>query len=955
VAIKADITERKQSEATLRASEERYRALFEESPISIWEEDYSEARQYLELLKEQGVTDFRSYFDAHPEAIQACASRIKVLDVNQATLHMYGAENKGMLLKGMDQFLTPEFSVNFVEELICVAEGKTSINWEGVDQTVQGENFEISVHWRAPLAPMNDYSKVIVSIIDVRERKQAEKKLRESEERYRNLFDSAREGIVVTGPAGTFIDANPAGVQMLGFESLEAMLGKSAAGVYAQSERRSEIFAELQQQDYLENVEIELIKQDGSGEHVFVLANGVLQRDEHGQPLRAEVMFIDITDRKQAEQALERSERTFKHFANFAPVPVAMFDRDMHYLAASKRYLADFNLPDQDLVGHSHYEIFPEIPERWKEIHRRCLAGAIEKADDDPFLRADGTLDWVRWEIHPWHEKSGEVGGIIWFSEVITERKKADDELRGFQELLRSILATVPDYILRIERDGRIAFINHTYPGVTIDQVTGTNVLDWIPPEHQPRFQEMVSRAWATGLPAEMETVGSGVNNQPAWYLTRVGPILENDEVTALTMVGQDITERKQAEQKLAESEERYRLLFDNARDGIVITGPKGTYIDANKVAVKMLGFKNLQDMLGKPVLPLYSQPERRAELTAKLRADGYFENVEVELIRQDGSGEHFFILVNSVLRRDEHGQILQIEGVFTDITARKRAELALKRSEAHLDEAQRIAHLGSWEWLAETDTPTWSRELCAILEVDPDQPLPSMAEQDALYTPDSMVRMRTSVEKTMQTGEPYEIELERIRADGSRRWLLARGERWFDESGNLLGLRGTALDITGRKQAEEQLRESELRLKLALEAARTGVWELDLNTYAIITSPNMDDILGFEVSTMDFNAAWEMVHPDDRGWILTNIQDVIEQHSGFASEFRMIKKDGSTVWLNNFGQAYYDEADRPIRMIGIITDITERKQAAEQLQRSETRFRSLVSAAWLRTARIKY
>lgn len=142
---------------------------------------------------------------------------------------------------------------------------------------------------------------------------------------------------------------------------------------------------------------------------------------------------------------------------------------------------------------------------------------------------------------------------------------------------------------------------------------------------------------------------------------------------------------------------------------------------------------------------------------------------------------------------------------------ARHQSEVALRDSEAHLEEAQRMAHVGSWNWVAATDRSTWSRELYRILEVSPDQPVPIMTEQDKLYTPDSMVRMRASVEKIMQTGEPYEIELERVREDGSHCWLLARGEQWHDEQGQLIGLRGTTLDITEHKQVEEAL---QLRMK---------------------------------------------------------------------------------------------------------------------------------------------
>ncbi len=134
----------------------------------------------------------------------------------------------------------------------------------------------------------------------------------------------------------------------------------------------------------------------------------------------------ELAQRRQAEGSLQRSEQVLGLFVEYAPAAIAMLDRNMTYLAASRRYLTDYRLGELKLKGRSHYEVFPETPERWKEIHRRCLAGAIERCEEDSFLRADGTLDWVRWEIRPWNENSGEIGGIILFSEVITEHKQAE-------------------------------------------------------------------------------------------------------------------------------------------------------------------------------------------------------------------------------------------------------------------------------------------------------------------------------------------------------------------------------------------------------------------------------------------------------------------------------------------------------------------------------------------------
>src|SRR5262249_36348473 len=119
------------------------------------------------------------------------------------------------------------------------------------------------------------------------------------------------------------------------------------------------------------------------------------------------------------------------------PASVAMFDLDLRYVLTSRQWLKDYNLGDQNIIGRSHYEVFPEIPERWKAVHQRCLAGAVESCDEDLFLRRDGTTDWIRWEARPWYAASGEIGGIIMFTEVITARKQAEQALRESEQALR--------------------------------------------------------------------------------------------------------------------------------------------------------------------------------------------------------------------------------------------------------------------------------------------------------------------------------------------------------------------------------------------------------------------------------------------------------------------------------------------------------------------------------------
>lgn len=143
---------------------------------------------------------------------------------------------------------------------------------------------------------------------------------------------------------------------------------------------------------------------------------------------------------RRTERALRESEQKLGLFIRNAPAAIAMFDSDMRYIAVSRRWLADYGLGDRDIIGKSHYEVFPEIPRRWKDIHRRALEGQAARCEEDPFPRMDGRTDWVRWEVLPWYECTGKIGGVIMLTEVITKRKELEAELLNYRNHLEGLV-----------------------------------------------------------------------------------------------------------------------------------------------------------------------------------------------------------------------------------------------------------------------------------------------------------------------------------------------------------------------------------------------------------------------------------------------------------------------------------------------------------------------------------
>ena len=569
-----------------------------------------------------------------------------------------------------------------------------------------------------------------------------------------------------------------------------------------------------------------------------------------------EQLETELRERKQAELALHETQEKLQLFIKYSPASIVMFDRDLCYLAASQRWADEYRLKNiESIIGRSHYELFPDLPEGLKYSHQRGLAGFIEKCDEDEFVHSDGLKQWLRWEIHPWYRSNGAVGGIVVFTEDITDRKQAQIALQQ----------------INIELEQRV--------------------------------------------------------------VERTAELTQANDYLLVNLL-----EKEHTYQLLKEQAQ----LLDLAQDSIITWDLNSVITFWNQGAELMYGWTKAEALGQESHILLktqFSQP--LAEIKAELFETGY---CEAELIHYTRDERQINVASRWVVQKDDAGRPINILEINNDVTERKQTELALQKYIREVEDLYNNAPCGYHSLDAEGTMVRINDTELSWLGYTRDEILYKIKFLD-LLSPDGKQVFYDNFPKLKQQGWVKNLEFQMFHKDGSNRWFNLNATAIKDAAGNFVMTRSTLFDISDRKQIERErekaelaLRESEEQRRLALDLTHIGFWDLDLLTGKLVWNDNHFTLLGLVPDRLEpsYEIWRERLHPEDRARVERQFADALQSRLDYESEYRVVHPDGSVHWLMGRGKTIYQKSGQPVRSLGVILDISDRKRAEETLRKYE-------------------
>jgi PAS domain S-box-containing protein/diguanylate cyclase (GGDEF)-like protein len=520
---------------------------------------------------------------------------------------------------------------------------------------------------------------------------------------------------------------------------------------------------------------------------------------------------------------------------------------------------------------------------------------------------------------------------------------------------LSALIDSTEDYIWAVDLDFRFVTFNRatalSFEGHFGKPLSaGRRHEEQLPLESRATWAGFYQRAISEGPFQTEHTFSDGRTRDLSF-----NPIVVDGVTTGISVFGKDVTARKAVEAARLEAESKYRTIFDDAIEGIYRATPEGKYLVANPAQAHMLGYDSPEDLIASVKdlsHDVWFDPDERALYKQALEERGEVRGFVCRFKRKDG--EIVWFSLNGKRVADFGGRTLYYDGFVEEVTRQKRSEMELQEREERLKQAELLAQMGHSSWDVDSNISTWSEGMYRITGWDLARPAPRHEERALLYSPESLARLNEAVQRTLATGEPYDLEVQITRPDGALRWARVVGQAVRNDIGRIHRLIGTMQDITEQKLSEMTLRDSEERFRATFEQAAVGIIHVSFEGQIARCNQRFADILGYspdEIVGMRFHQFTPPEYLPESNQILNALEAGNIDERGFEKPY--IRKDGSRIWVRLKTSVQRDGKGQPLHLVTFVEDITDRRLAEEhlaaaskELQASEARFRAIFESA---------
>lgn len=784
-------------------------------------------------------------------------------------------------------------------------------------------------------------------ITDLSGQRAAETALRETEQRYQRLVEGAPVGILINQD-NRFVYANMAAAEILGASTPDDLIGRPALShidpefVPIVKER---IQAVLERGESVPRLEERFLRLDGSPVEVEVAASGCI----HEGRSAIQVIIRDVSDRVAAERARRQSEEQYRRIIETTHEGVWVVDESWRTTFVNNRMAEMLGYEPEELHGRDARELVaPEHDDELTELIRRRERGVAEDVDIR-LVRRDGGIIWVHMIASPFMDENSEFQGALAMVSDITERKNAEDRLRESEGRFVAFMNNSPAGAWLKDEGGRYVYLNKTILNeyrLTPEEVIGRTDADLFPPEVAAELKSNDDLALSSDRTIEtQETIPNPDGQDHIWQILKF-PVRDIDGRRLVGGFALDITDQMHASREkqrlLAELHERVKEMqalnrvLDLLQDPSVVTSQA-----LSSVAAVMKGALRSPDRV--EVRVVFAGEEHG---TGGFTVSGHMlaaefttihgESGRIEVVYPDGpdpdAGDDEFL-------PEERNLLNAVASLLRSFLERVRASKALAHREAlyrHVVEAQTELLC---RWKPDTTLTFVNDAYQRMFAGDSGAELTGRKWID-FVSEETRDFKQSMIETALQAGPNVGVNTyENLIIDhaGRRRWMQWRDRPVFDDSGRLVEVQSAGRDITERVEAENALKLSEERFHVVASATTDVIWDWDLVHDHIWWSEGMTQLFGHTLEEQSSKIDWwaNLVHPEDRSRVSASLNRIRRSDDDvhWSEEYRLRRADGSYAIVHDRGDILRDSQGKPIRMVGGITDITEKK-AAERRQK---------------------